>query len=283
MSADASVPHPLHPLDSGGHPSRLALGRLLAGECDPAARAALESHIASCAHCGRVFENARLDAEDFSRRRPTLESLARPRSRASGDARGWARKLLQALDRGFGMGPGMAGLAGLAVLVLASVIGVLQWRGMDGRESQASDLNAKGGVKFLAYLNGNPRMGDTLACAPKDTLQLLLVADAPVHYAVLFRDDGGPLMPYMASEQGSGAPVGSPRGAPLPHSLILGEGWARETVYCVSSPRSFTLIEAERAVALADHAEEGPESGRLRVQVLFLVNTAADGKVNGGP
>jgi hypothetical protein len=278
MNAGEPILHP------GGHPSRMALGRLLAGDCDPAARAALESHIASCAHCGRVFENARLDADDFARRRPALENLNRRPRRASvdgsADAQGWARKLLQALDRGFGMRPA---LAGLAILVLASVIGVLQWRGMHGSGSEASDLAAKGSAKFLVYLNGKPWLDDTLACAPKDTLQLTLVADAPVHYAVLFRDDGGPLMPYMVSEQGSGPPVGSPRGAELPHSLILGEGWAREIIYCVSSRESFTLIEAEQAVALVDHAAGAPGTGALRVQILFLVNTTVSVSITGGP
>jgi hypothetical protein len=286
MNADDPVLHTLH---SGGHPSRMALGRLLAGDCEPAARTALESHIASCAHCGRVFENARLDAEDFARRRPTLESLDRRRTRAviedAGDAGGWARKLLQALDRGLGMRPA---LAGLAVLVLASVIGVLQWRGAGGHGGtggNASDLSPKGSARFLAYLNGKPWPDDTLACAPKDTLQLILVAEAPVHYAVLFRDDGGPLMPYMVSEQGIGPPVGSPRGEALPHSLILGEGWTREIIYCLSSPRSFTLVEAQQAVALIGRPAEGPMFGLIRVQLLFLLNTSAtaSANVNGGP
>lgn len=285
MNADDPVPHTLFPIHPGGHPSRMALGRLLAGDCDPAARTALESHIASCAHCGRVFENARLDAEDFARRRPTLESLDRRRTRAamegSVNAGGWARKLLQALDRGFGMRPA---LAGLAVLVLASVIGVLQWRGADGPDENVSDLSPKGSAKFLAYLNGKPWPDDTLACAPKDTLQLMLVADAPAHFAVLFRDDGGPLMPYMAGGQGSLPPVGSPRGEALPHSLILGEGWTREIIYCLSSPRSFTLIEAQQAVALVGGAGKVPLAGPIRVQLLFLLNIAAAGaNINGGP
>lgn len=281
MNAEEAVPQPLHP---GGHPSRMALGRLLAGDCEPAARAALEAHIASCAHCGRVYENARLDADDFARRRPTLESLDRRHRRAaegatigtskgSGNLKGRLRRLLGAFGGGSGMRPAFAGLA---VLVLVSVFGILQWRTSGGGES---DLTAKGSVKFLAYLNGKPVGDDSLACAPKDTLQLAIVADAPVHYAVLFRDDGGPLMPYMVSEQGNGPPVGSPRGAALPHSLILGEGWASETIYCISSAQPFSLDEAEQAVARVEHAESAERvnggkdgRGRYRVQSFFLTN-----------
>jgi hypothetical protein len=265
MNAEASGIE-IHP---GGHPSRMALGRLLAGDCDAAAKTALEKHVSSCPHCSRVYENAKLDAEDFARRRPTLESLdAGNRRRAAGrpasePSAGWGQRLRELFDRGFGMRPA---LAGLAILALGSVIWVLNGRapavnGGDG------DLTAKGAAHFQAYLNGQPARGDTVSCAPNDTLQLFLLAEAPVHYAVLFRDDGGPLMPYMIGDNAGGKPLGTPRGEPLPHSLVLADGWAREILYCISSPQAFTLIEAEKAIAVGEGS-----AGGLRVQIIPLAN-----------
>ena len=75
MTADADMEGIGIDSNPGGHPSRLALARLLAGEYDASQKTALETHIHSCRHCSLVFENAQLDAADFARRRPTLEGL----------------------------------------------------------------------------------------------------------------------------------------------------------------------------------------------------------------
>lgn len=247
----------------GGHPSRLSLARLLAGDLEADGRITLEAHIRACPHCSGVFENAKAEAAAFARRHPHRKTAAGGRSREKAKVResglGWLRRLREVFDGGFGMRPA---LAGFALLALASVIWVANGR---MNASRGNDLSAKGSPRFQAYLNGKPAHGDTLACAPMDTLQLLILAEEPVHYAVLYRDDDGPLTAYLIGDADGGKALGSPRGEPLPHSLVLGPGWIRETLFCVWSPHAFTPGEAQAAAG-------GDSAGGLRVQIIPLAN-----------
>jgi hypothetical protein len=251
-------------LNAGGHVSRLSMARMLAGDLDPAAKSASEAHIRSCAHCNGIFETAKAEAAAFARRRPEWEAgssteTTNPVRKRFDDSPGWWARLLDLFDRGFGMRPA---LAGLALLVVAVAV----WK-MGG--NRAGDLTAKGGARFEVYLNGNPARGDDLVCAPADTLQLTLVSSAPVHYAVLYRDDEGPIRPYMADGTMDGKALGSARGEPLPHSLVLGKGWRNEILFCIWAERPFTAEEAEAAAATA---MDSAPPGDLNRQIIRLRN-----------
>jgi hypothetical protein len=146
----------------------------------------------------------------------------------------------------------------LALVLLAAA---LVWRGP--WRPAPSDLAAKGAAKVVLYVNGKPAPGDTVACKPGDTLQLGIVSGRPVHFAVLYRDDEGPLKAYM--DEGEGEPRGNPGGEALPHSLILDAGWARERLYCVWSFEPFD------AQAARDRAE-GKPGGPAGLRAFLLLN-----------
>jgi hypothetical protein len=111
-----------------------------------------------------------------------------------------------------------------------------------------SEYTAKGEAVFYLFHNGRQIHRDTLECKPSDTLQLGITSPAPVHYALLYRDDGGGIQVYLGASDGKLAPLGSPSGQNLPNSLILDQGWRREELYCLWSPQPFTLDEAKAAV-----------------------------------
>ena len=239
-------------LDQKGHPSRLSMARLLAGDIDEIDSAALLDHIRACPACGGIFSRAESAAADFASRHPTLESLERAKrvplpSRRK--AEGWPARLREFFFPGAMARPAFAG-----VLLLAAAA-MIWW--------PREDLTAKGSPRFAAYLNGLPVQGDTLACAPGDTLQLAIIAPAQVHYAVLYRDDAGPLGVYLAANAHA---LGSPKGELLPRSLVLGKGWMRETLFCVWSSHAFTPAEAEAA------AEGKPAAQGLHMRTIPLAN-----------
>lgn len=273
MSQDAPVILP----NQGGHPSRLMLARLLAGDLDASDRGALEAHIRACAHCGKVFENAKLETAAFANRHPAFAGTpkgARPRD-IRDDSPGWLERLRDFFDRNLGMRPAMAGFA---LLALVSVLWTLKTarphtddltaKGGAASEGAASRESAKNGAQFSAWLNGQPIHGDSLSAAPMDTLQLALVTASPVHYAVLYRDDGGPFNPYMGGEGESQRPVGTPKGEDLPHSLVMGKGWNHEILYCLWASRPFTLAEAEAAAK----AEKSGTGNGIHLRILKMTN-----------
>lgn len=240
---------------AGPHPSRLAVSEYLSGEAAPAERAALEAHAAACGECAATLRSAMEARDAFAAKYPSLGYLAATRRarRAAAPAPGFLDRW-----RAFWAAPGRPALA-TATLVLAAVVLLrLAW------QPAPADLSAKGAAKAILSVNGRPVPGDTLACKPGDTLQLGIVSEHPVHFAVLYRDDEGPLQVYM--DEGRGAPRGNPAGEPLPHSLILDAGWARERLYCVWSPEPFD------AQAARDRAE-GKPGGPPGLRVFLLRNS----------
>lgn len=90
-------------------------------------------------------------------------------------------------------------------------------------KQRESDLAVKGEPFFTMLINGRPGTADRdNPAAPGDTVQIFLHHDNPLHYALFYRDDGGPWELYFASE---GAPQGSLRGEPLRHAIVLDTGW----------------------------------------------------------
>jgi hypothetical protein len=109
------------------------------------------------------------------------------------------------------------------------------------------DLTPKGGASFYLFVSGKPVSGDTVRCGPGDTLQFGIISPKPVHYAVLYQDDGGSLLAYMP---GDAPPVGSPEGEDLPQSLVLEGTWSREDIHCIWSGKPLTPERArERAMS----------------------------------
>jgi hypothetical protein len=240
------------------------MARALAGDLDPAAKRGLDAHLGSCTECGRIFAAARAEADAFARRRPELDlgsstETTNPVRKRTEESPGWWTRFLELFDRGFGMRPA---LAGFAVLAVALVIWKLE-------DKPAGDLTPKGGTRFEAYLNGKSVHGDALECAPADTLQLTIVSPAPVHYAVLYRDDEGPIQSYMADGSMDGKALGSAQGDPLPHSLVMGKGWSHELLICVWSDHTFSASEAEAAAAAPADAKL---PGGLNRQLIRLHN-----------
>jgi hypothetical protein len=251
-------------LNEAGHLSRLLVARALAGDLDPAAKRGLDAHLLSCTRCGSLFATAKAEAAAFARRRPELDlgsstETTNPVWKRTEESPGWWNRFLELFDRGFGMRPALAGLALLAVAVVIWKIG----------GDRPGDLTPKGGARFEVYLNGKAARGDALECAPADTLQLTIVSPAPVHYAVLYRDDDGPIQSYMADASTDGKALGSAQGDPLPHSLVMGKGWNNELLICVWSDRAFSASEAESAAAAAQDAKL---PGGLNRQLIRLHN-----------
>jgi hypothetical protein len=247
-----------------GHPSRLTLGRLLAGDVDASARLDLEKHVRACPDCNAAFAKAEQAAARFAGKYPTLESLAFGRThRTSAPApepQGWLRRLTRAFEGGFGR---RHAFAALGLLVFAAVI--WQVNGRMGRD----DLTAKGGTHFYLVHNGQQVRGADLACAPQDTLQFGIIGSDPVYYALLYRDDQGRIAPYMGGEGGAQQPLGNPQGQNLPHSLVLEGGWSSETIFCIWSNQPFTLDDA---VKFAGNLEANPEPQGLHAQIFQLKN-----------
>jgi hypothetical protein len=243
------------PSRSAPHPSRLEISEYLAGKAAPGAQAAFEAHVAGCPDCEAMLSQARADRDAFASKYPSLEyfrATRRVRGRTTAPAtpgfldrmKGWwktpaARPVFMAA----------------AILALATVL--LRW------PSPSEDLSAKGAAKVVLAVNGKTVTGDTVPCKPGDTLQLAIVAAKPVHYAILYRDDGGALQAYM--DDGRNPPRGGPRGENLPHSLVMSQGWAVERLYCVWSSEPFDAGSAR------SRAEGGPP-GALGLRVFVLLN-----------
>jgi hypothetical protein len=245
----------------GGHASRLMLARLIAGDLDDAGRAELNGHIKGCARCGETFAKAESQAALFAAKHPTWESLAAGRKAAPAWAEpsvGWLEKLSEIFG-GLGLKPIFATLS---LLVVAAVIWTFNGHPV------GEDLTAKGGTRFLLDLNGREIRGGEVSCKPSDTLQLSVTSATPVYYAVLYRDDDGKPALYMGAEGSGQKALGLPQGENLPHSLVLGEGWQQETLYCVWSAQPFTAEEAEAFV----QDPSGPNPKGLHAQIFQLKN-----------
>lgn len=239
----------------GAHPSRLSLSEYLAGEAAPQERAALETHLETCPDCAARLRDALAARDAFAAKYPSLEYFKATRRARSGQPQAPAGvfERLRALWERVSARP----LLAFALILLAVVAVRSPWR------HASPDLSAKGAVKFALFVNGKA-VGDSVACKAGDTLQLGIVADRPVHYAILYRDDEGPLETYM--DEGRGSPLGNPGGENLPHSLILNPGWARERLYCIWSYAPFD-VEAARAGA------EGRPGDSLHVRAFLLSNS----------
>ena len=248
-----------------GHPSRLQLTGLLAGEIDAATRTALEEHFTTCPRCSREYALARGQTEAFSAKYPDLDRFMaargsrwplRPESRASAFI-GRFREWLAGLP---GWQPALAG-----VLFLAVAGGILRNR-PSGTEG---DLTAKGATGFYLFRNGMRVDGDSLACLPGDTLQLGLVGARPVYFAVLYRDDGGGVRVYMA---GAERPAGNPGGENLPKALILDSTWSRETLYCLWAEKPIRVQEAQAWLGAGGDAGAASQPPGLHLRVYLLIN-----------
>ncbi|HKP98681.1 MAG TPA: hypothetical protein VJ385_23320 [Fibrobacteria bacterium] len=304
-------PDPNLPGRQDRHPSRLRFAGFLAGKADPMGPDAFELHVRGCARCASLLEEARSQTALFARRHPTLESLETSRilgprgGSGTGEAApspggaepprigkpagypGWNDRIRGLLDRALGWRPALAGFAllGLAVLCYRNLPATAV---ADGRtpsrtaalaypaeavESAESDFTAKGQAGFYLFRNGKQIHTDTLFCKPSDTLQLGIASPEPVHYALLYRDDGGSLEVYLGA--GARAPLGTPTGENLPNSLILDAGWRRESLYCLWSRQSFSLEEAKAKVLASEGAAlnaKGPEAKPLRLHTYILLD-----------
>lgn len=242
---------PIH-ASAGPHPSRLALSEYLAGEASPQDRSAVEAHAEACPDCAAMLRDATAARDAFAEKYPTWKYFAATRRARSGRAP--VKNRWRALWDAVSARPVVA----MAALLILAIVAVrLPWR------PAPSDLSAKGALKFYLFVNGRAA-GDTVPCKPGDTLQLGIVADKPVHFAVLYRDDEGALQAYM--DEGQGEPLGNPQGENLPHSLILEQGWSRERLYCIWSSETF---DAQTARARAG----GEAIGALQMRTFLLLNS----------
>lgn len=232
------------PGTSGSHVSRLALGRLMAGDLDAAEKTAVEAHLAGCPACGALLREAEGAAAGFASKYPSLEYLAatrRSRRNPRPEANGFWEKLWGSLTGGGAVRGALA-----AMVLFVSGLAVMRY-GNWTPSGGGGDLTAKGEASFYLFVNGRQVVGDTVRCGPGDTLQLGILGPKPVHYAVLYQDDGGALLAYMP---GDAPPVGSAKGQNLPHSLVLEGTWAREDLHCLWSDKPLTPERArERAMA----------------------------------
>jgi hypothetical protein len=251
--------------EAGTHLSRLAVARMLAGDLDAEAASAFEKHVADCSRCAGSYREAIHAAEGFAAKYPTREYLAGTRR----SKRYPAATPPSLLERLLGSLPGARALRpALAFILILAGAGVL-YR-LAPIPSQEEELSAKGDAAavFYLYVNGKRIQGDTVFCRPGDTLQLGITGPKPVRYAVLYRDDDGPLQTYMSANGAEAAPMGGPQGQNLPNSLVLDSGWSREILYCLWSASPFGL---EAAKNLAQDAP-GSDTGPLRIRSYILVN-----------
>lgn len=251
------------PARSGPHPSRFAISEYLAGEGTAAEREVLEAHTRACPDCAAVLRSAVEARDAFLSRNPRPRAADAPRA-----IRPPARPgLLDRLRDLWGSPAGKPAFAFAALLILAVVAIRPTFR------TAPPDLSAKGAARFVLFVNGRPAAGDSVACRAGDTLQLGIVAEKPVHYAILYRDDEGPLQTYM--DEGNGRPVGAPGGENLPHSLVLTAGWARERLYCVWSPEPFDAgaARARAEGGQAGEAGKAGEAGGLGLRSFLLLNS----------
>jgi hypothetical protein len=232
----------------------LAVAEYLAGEGAPEARAIIESHAAGCPDCGRMLQEAVAARDGFASRYPSLEYFGATR-RVRGREAAPPARLLDRVKSWWNTPAARPVFMAAAVLILATVF--LRW------PSGTADLSAKGAAKVVLTVNGKTATGDTVACKAGDTLQLGIVSERPVHYAVLYRDDSGPLQTYM--DDGRKPPRGGPEGETLPHSLVMSQGWGLERLYCVWSYEPF---DAKDAQARAD----GGPAGALGMRIFILLN-----------
>jgi hypothetical protein len=246
---------------ANAHPSRLFLGRYLTGDLDAKLETEVQAHVLACPQCSRRVQEARLGAADFLALYPDRQALARAhdnRRAQAGPARSAAPARMPFWSRWLRVVPQFA----MATLVLG--LGAIYWA-MNARA--VSDLTPKGDSRFYLFVNGIQAAQDTIACGPQDTLQLGLTSPGPMHYAVLYRDDQSGIQVYMAGE--GTRPLGNPKGENLPHSLILQGDWRHEVLYCIWSPKPFSLEDA-KALAADPRPAEAPDS--LRLQTYLLVN-----------
>jgi hypothetical protein len=256
--------------DAGTHPSRLAMAQMLAGDLDAEAGSAFEKHLAACAGCSETYREAVRAADGFAAKYPTREYLAGTRR----SKRNPSPAPPSLLERLLGSLPGARGLRpALAFILILAGAGVL-YR-LAPVPSQEEELSAKGDAAavFYLYVNGKRIQGDTVFCKPGDTLQLGITGPEPVHYAVLYRDDDGPLQAYMSANAPEAAPMGGPQGQNLPNSLVLDSGWSREILYCIWSASPFGLEAAKTLAQGTPRSDTGP----LRIRSYILVNRVPGG------
>lgn len=192
------------------------------------------------------------DAAPRARRNP-------PRVKPRGP---WARLKSTVREVG-GLRSAVAGL-----IVLASA-GALVWMGERGRPGPDPIPDGQNRAVCSLFINGRAVSTEIAVARPYDTLRLRLTAPARIPYAVLYRDDEGPVSVHLAPDVGRVA--GSMRGESLPGNPILGAGWKTSTWYCLTSDHPFTLEEAK---ALADRGDEknGAAENGLRARIFRLKN-----------
>jgi hypothetical protein len=237
------------------HPSRLLMARFLAKETESQEEMFMNTHLRDCGECGRLFAEAQQQTATFMAAHPDLQGLIRTRKVRVNPA-----AALQPRRWAFGRWLRLA--VPFALASLAFTVGALYWKPFGG----AQDLTAKGESRFYLFVNGAQAAKDTVVCRSSDTLQLGLTSPQPMHFAVLYQDDQKGIRAYMGG--GSMPKVGKPKGENLPHSLILTGDWRNETLYCIWSPRPFSMGEAK---AMAGKSA-AMLAGSLHLQTFQLVN-----------
>lgn len=249
--------------NEGNHPPFARLEAFLSGALAPVEETELQSHLESCAHCAAYVREAPGLARDFSRKYPTfaaLEQRCAPEARIR-EERGLLLRLRETLAALLAPKPAFA----LVTAALLLSVGLFWGRG----RGTAADLSVKGKTDVLLWVNGKRAEKGPFAVRPGDTLQFGVVGSKPLHYAVFYKDDKGPISRYMPTPPETAAPLGSPGCDLLPHSIILGGGWKEETIHVLLSEKPLD------SAASAQFLEKAPADGKTVIRKFVLKNREA--------
>jgi hypothetical protein len=278
---------------SDGHVSRHAIARAVAADLSAEEKMVFENHVHGCSSCHGHWLGAQSEAKEFMNSHATWEQLQksireRDHKKASHSRAWWEawdlnlpvriwQRWVEAMK-----GPRAAWV--MATLVIGIGVSLFTLNSYSGKarhgENGESEWAAKGlavqgepidlqaaeqaKTAYYVFVNGKSAMGDSLRVRAGDTIQLGIVSQNPVYYALYYRDDGNELKPYFAAGESSQTPIGNPQGENLPKSLVLDSLWKKETLYAMASPQRFSHAEALSRI-------KAQETGRLPKDSVTLV------------
>lgn len=128
-------------------------------------------------------------------------------------------------------------LGGLALWLAPSSRDRLPGEGPPGE----SHSRMKGNSRVSVTLEGRELASEVAApVRAGDTLRFQYQWPKPLHVQLWFRDDGGPLQPYLSSGSPLSRWPSSPDFASAPPSLVLADDWNQEELWLLWSERAFT-------------------------------------------
>ena len=175
---------------------------------------------------GRKLEDARVTGDEFLRRYPDWTSLDASRRESVRSGRG------KILPFRLPSRPGGRFLLALAAALALALVPAGLF--LTGRPAEDTRLTVKGGAYFSLLVGRRPvDPGRDIPARSGDTLQFFLhhPSSHSLHYAVFYRDDGGPWETYFTS---TGKAPASPRGEPLRHSIVLDADWRSQEIATVA-------------------------------------------------